>query len=304
MRGFVLSSVGSVPTLVDTPEPNAPEGFAAVPVRAAGLNPVDLKMAGDSKRPTPRVVGNEAVVEMGGRRCYAERTVIPHGSMAEWAVVDPGTLIDLPDGIDDASALAVGIAGLAAWIPLADIARVQHGETVAVLGATGAVGRNAVQVARLLGAGRVVAIGRDQQRLDEVRALGADATVALGSEDDAAVLREASGDGIDVVLDLVYGAPLVAVLQATRHGARVVSTGSSGATEIRLPFATIRGRTLLTHSNQLTPAEPKRAAYLKLLDHLRAGDIQVAVREFPFDDIPELWRLQGSSPGYKVVVRM
>lgn len=304
MRGLVLSCVGGVPELVRTPAPVAPDGLTVVPVLAAGLNPVDLKMAADEHRPVPRVVGNEGVVVLHGRRGYAERTVAPHGSMAEQAVVDPATVIPLPDDVDDASALGVGIAGLAAWMSLATVARVQSGETVAVLGATGGVGRIAVQVARLLGAGRVVAVGRNRERLNELSRIGADGTVVLGSEDVAAQLRDAAEGGFDVVLDLLYGEPLLAALRATRQGARVVLVGSSGGDDVRLPFAAVRGRSLLTYSNQLTPPEPKRAAYHRLLEHVRVGDIHVLVETRPFDMATEVWQRQSRSPGSKLVLRI
>src|SRR5687767_8164649 len=77
MKGLLLKSVDSDPELVDVPAPVAPDGLTVVRVRAAGVNPVDQKMAADASLPVPRVVGNEAVVEFDGRRMYAERTVIP-----------------------------------------------------------------------------------------------------------------------------------------------------------------------------------------------------------------------------------
>ncbi len=305
MRGFLLESVGGVPRLADLPAPVASDANVVAVVHTAGLNPVDLKMAANPDLPVPRVVGNEAVVEVAGRRAYAERTVAPHGSIAEQAVVDPDRTVGLPDELSDDAALAVGIAGLAAWVPLESVARVQRGETVVVLGATGAVGRIAVQVARLLGAGRVVGVGRDAGRLADLEPLGVDATVALTGEqdDDAAALLAATEGGADVVHDPLYGQPMLTALRATRQGARIVSIGSSAATEIALPFATVRGRTLLTYSNQLTAPETKRAAYEQLVRHTVAGDIVVSTRVFALDDAEEAWRLQAQAPGTKLLLR-
>ncbi|HET9859149.1 MAG TPA: hypothetical protein VFQ19_05165, partial [Nocardioidaceae bacterium] len=133
MRGLLLESVGGTPRLADLPEPVTTEPHAVVRVLAAGLNPVDLKMAADPALPVPRVVGNEAVVKVSGRRAYAERTIAPHGSIAERAVVDPDLTIPLPEQLPDEAALAVGIAGLAAWVPLESVARLGRGETVVVL---------------------------------------------------------------------------------------------------------------------------------------------------------------------------
>lgn len=302
MKGFVLTSVGGDPELVDVPAPRGSDGLAVAAVRAAGVNPVDQKMAADASLPVPRVVGNEAVVELGGQRWYAERTAVPHGSFAELASVDPTRLVPLPDDVPDEDALGIGIAGLAAWMPLTRVVGLQPGETVVVLGATGAVGRIAVQVARLLGAGRVVAAGRNRDRLAQLPSLGADATVALGG-DDVRALVEATAGGADVVLDLVFGEPLVTALRATRPGARVVSVGASGYADVSLPFAAIRGRTLYTYSNQLTDPEPKREGYLRLLEHLRAGDLTPSTTVLPLSAAAEAWQLQRSSPGTKLVLR-
>lgn len=303
MKAFLLDRAGGEPRLADVPEPVAGDGHAVVRVLAAGVNPVDLLQAADPGRPVPRVVGNEAVALVDGQRSYAERTVAPHGSFAEKAVVDPALAIPLPDDVDDDAALSIGIAGIAAWMTLHRVAVLQPGETALVLGATGAVGRNAVQVARLLGAGRVVAAGRNAERLAELADLGADATVALGGDDDAAALAEATRGGADVVLDVVYGRPLVAALRATRQGARVVSAGRSAGTEATIPFDALRGRTLLTHSNQLTDPAPKREAFLWLLERLRAGDLTTSTRVLPLAEAPEAWALQRTSPGTKLVLR-
>lgn len=304
MKGFVLSSPGGEPQLVDLPQPVAPADQAVARVTAAGVNPVDQKMAADPSLPVPRVVGNEAVVDVEGRRAYAERTVIPHGSFAEYAVVDPSLVVPLPDDVADDAALAVGIAGLASWMPLSHVAKVQPGETVVVVGATGGVGRIAVQVARLLGAGRVVALGRNPGRLAALSELGVDATVTLGGDDDVAALLEATRGGADVVLDLVYGAPLRTAIQASRQGARIVSAGASGDSDLRLPFSAIRGRSLFTYSNQLTAPQPKREAYGHLISHLRAGDLRVETTTLPLDQAEEAWRLQQNSPGTKLVLTM
>jgi len=300
MRGFRLGSVGATPELDELPRPSARPGVAVVPVRAAALNPVDLKMADDPSVPVPRVVGNEAVVELDGARCYAERTVVPSGALAEWTVVDPERVVPLPGDIDDPTALAVGIAGIAAWMALHHVAHVRAGETVVVLGATGAVGQLSVQLAHRAGA-RVVAVGRSPERLAALPPLGADATVLLG-DDYPERLRAATDGGADVVVDLVYGTPLVGALASTRLGARLVCVGSSGPGEVVLAFDAIRGRHLLTYSNRLTPPEPKRAAYLELLELARTGQVELVPRVLPLAAVGEAWQMQRESPGRKLVV--
>ena len=127
--------------------------------------------------------GREGIGTVDGRRVYFTATN-PFGSMAQRALAEEDNLFDVPDGLDDGVAVALGIAGLAAWLPLAWRAKVQEGEAVLVMGATGVLGSIAVQAAKLLGAGRVVAAGRDAEGLERAARLGADATVDLTATDD------------------------------------------------------------------------------------------------------------------------
>jgi NADPH:quinone reductase-like Zn-dependent oxidoreductase len=111
-------------------------------------------------------VGSDGVGRLeDGRRVYFDATVPPYGSMAERALVPSDALLDVADGVDDVVAAALGNTGLAAWLSLAWRAELRRGETVLVLGARGAVGSVAVQVAKTLGAGRVVAADRAGQGL-------------------------------------------------------------------------------------------------------------------------------------------
>src|SRR5204862_3498377 len=127
------------------------------------------------------------------------------GAFAEYAVADEDQAIVLPDGTDHALAAALGIAGLTGWLAVEWRAHVHGGERVLVLGATGVVGLVAVQAARILGATRIVAAGRDPEALAEARSLGAHAIVELNDSTGTTSLvesfREAAGGPIDVVID-------------------------------------------------------------------------------------------------------
>ena len=209
----------------------------------------------------------------------------------------------VPDGLDDGVAAACGIAGIAGWLPVAERAPVRSDDRVVVLGATGTAGSVAVQAARLLGAERVVASGRDPERLERARALGADATVSLEEPDLAERLREAAGgDGPTHVVDLLWGEPLRAAVEAAAPGARIVHVGQSAGAEATLASAAVRGKRLsiLGHSNfGLTHAERDRA-YRDLAGHVAAGSIRLDVESFPLDQVADAWAAQGS--GRKAVV--
>jgi NADPH2:quinone reductase len=182
MKGVVLEEIGGTPVYGDFDEPRRGPGESLIEVTAAPLNPVDLWIAGGKHHagppPVPSVIGREStgrVLESdtieAGTRVYAP---VGAGGMAERVAARDDELVELPDGVEDALAACFGVAGLAAWLALEWRAKLAPGETVLVLGATGAVGSAAVQIARELGAGRVIAAALPDERL---ALTGADAIV-------------------------------------------------------------------------------------------------------------------------------
>ena len=302
MRAAILRQSGGAPVVDDFDEPVPQDGQEVVDVAVAGVNPVDLALAsGQMGEPeVPSVVGQEGVGRLSdGRRVYFNPAVSPYGSFAERALVEPEQAFDVPDTLSDELAVTMGIAGLAAWLALEHQANVQAGDQVLVLGATGVVGRIAVQAARVLGAGAVVAAARDA---DALAAVGADRTVTLGGEDDAAALREGAADGFDVVIDPLYGTPFEAALGATADGARLVTIGQSAGPDARIPFRVLQGRTHIGHANNTTPLSIRRLAYETLTAHAAAGRIQVEVECFPLERAPKAWDAQANSPRHKLLV--
>ncbi|HST38911.1 MAG TPA: zinc-binding alcohol dehydrogenase family protein, partial [Conexibacter sp.] len=294
-------------------EPIAGEGQVVVTVTAAGVNPVDVARAAGTfysgRAPLPFVAGGEGVGTLpDGRRVYFDRPVAPFGSIAERALVPQQATIELPDGLDDGLAVALGISGLAAWLPLAWRADLRPGETVLVLGATGVLGLIAVQAAKLLGAARVVAAGRDADALARAAALGADATVRLDGSGGAALteaFRDAAGGAVDVVVDPLWGAPAAAALGALGRGGRLIQIGQSAGATAELPSSAIRGTLaeVRGHTNFLAPAAVKEAAYRTLAEHAAAGRIAVDVERLPLRDVGDAWaRLQAGLHGRKLVL--
>lgn len=312
MPAFVLGAPGERPRVERFPVPEDDPSARAVEVHAAGLNPFDVVYAAGAHAigppPTPSVVGIEGIGRTAdGRRVYFDVAVAPYGSLAPYAAVAPEHLFDVRADVDDATAIALGAAGFAAWIPLMRRACVTPTDTVAVLGATGAVGRLAVQLARLAGARRVVAVGRDVETLRRSAREGADAVVALGEGGDLAASIHAATEGrLDVVIDLLWGAPARAALEACSVGARFVQVGSSAATEAVLPANSWRTRwvSLLGYSTLHASAADKADAYAALLDHAAAGRLAVGTRVLPFSAVDEAWSLLASGSREKLVVRM
>jgi NADPH:quinone reductase-like Zn-dependent oxidoreductase len=311
VHAAVLHEYG-VPRYDAFEDPVAGEGQVVVEVTATGLNPVDVSKAAGTfyagKPPLPSIAGQEGVGRVGetDRRVYFDRPIAPYGSMAQRALVDPGSLMELPDGLDDGVAVALGVAGLAAWLALDWRAELRAGETVLVLGATGTVGQIAVQGAKLLGAGRVVAAGRNEQALRRAAELGADATVALDRGGDAltAAFRDAAGGDIDVVIDPLWGAPAAAALGALGVGGRLIQIGQSAGAEASIPSWVLRGRIaeIRGHTNFLAPDEVRRDAYRTMAEHAAAGRISVDIERFALRDVARAWERQRAGAHCKLVL--
>lgn len=274
---------------------------ASIDVLAAGINPSDRMRIGEG--PFPRVIGNEGVGRLpSGERVYFERTIAPFGSFAERALIDAECSIPLPDAVADGAALTIGIAGLAAWMALTWRGRLEPGERVLVLGAAGAVGQVAVQAAKLLGAGLVVAATRQPAEAERLLERGADRLVALDDDAARSLRGAAAGDGFDLVVDPIFGAPLEAALTATAPGARIVNVGRAAGERATLSQALLMGRSLLTYGNRAAPAEAKRAAYLEMLEHVAAGRLSADFELMPLADFDEAWRRQAAHPRRKLVL--
>lgn len=209
--------------------------------------------------------------------------------------------VPIPRGVDPAVAAAVPGTALASYLPLRFGARLEAGEAVLVQGATGFAGRLAVQVAKLLGAGRVVGSGRDPGSLRALLDLGADAVIDLTGSDEkvvAAFRQEALGDGYGVVLDLLWGHPTEMFLQAltpedlafAAHQTRLVQIGAAAGPAIALPADALRtsGLRLQGAGDGLT-AERVAEAMAQVWGWIQEGKLQAEVERVALRDIEHAW---------------
>lgn len=303
MLAAVLAEQGARPVVQEFFDPDPSPGAVLIDVATAGLGAWDILGAYRLGVEFPCVVRGEGVgrAEDGRRVYFGERSATPFGAWAQRTVVPANEVWDVPEDVDDKLAIAMAIAGTGAYVPL-EQANIQEGESVLVLGATGAVGQLAMQLSRYLGAGRVVAAGRDQLSLDKAVERGfADAAVRLGSDDDVAALKDAAQAGFDVVLDVVYGQPFVAALKATKWGARIMSIGVQAGMTAEINLADLLFRThTCVGTGQRTP-EDRHEIWLRLLDIARRSRITVDYAEYTLDQAPEAWAAQMASPHAKVV---
>jgi NADPH2:quinone reductase len=309
MEAAVLKDYETAPEFGEFEDPQ-PDGLALVEVAVAGLNPVDHTIASGQfpgrEPPLPSVAGLEGVGTVEGRRVYFDSPVAPFGSMGERTLIEPEELIEVPDGVEDGLAVSFGVSGLAAWLALTWRAELQPGESVLVLGSSGVLGQIAVQGARLLGAGKVVAAARDTESLERARhELGADAVVELGGEDDLGErFKEAAGGGFDVVIDPLWGEPALAALTALDIEGRLVQIGNSAGESVELPTRGFRNQLgrIIGHTNFKASRELKREAFTAMCRHALAGELKVETEGVPLREVAAAW--ERKSPHRKLVIEV
>jgi NADPH:quinone reductase-like Zn-dependent oxidoreductase len=256
MNAAVVHSFDAPPRYGSFPDPVASEGEVLVDVIAAGLHPIVRALANGthygSTGVLPFVPGVDGVGRQeDGTEVYFGMSRPPFGTFAERAVTARRLCIPLPKGLDGVTIAGLANPGMSSWVALTRRAKLARGENLLILGATGVAGRIAVQIAKHLGARRIVAAGRNREALTAAEQLGADATVLLDQEHESLVSafrRAWTEDGIDVVLDYLWGPPAEAVLEAMsqkglQHSARrvrFVQVGESAGKTISLPAATLR----------------------------------------------------------------
>jgi NADPH:quinone reductase-like Zn-dependent oxidoreductase len=306
VKAAVLHRHGEPPHCDQFDEPVGGNGHLVAEVAAAGVNHLDvLKASGRfymGPPPVPSVVGSDGVGRLAdGRRVFFDSTEAPHGAMAERTLVTEDHLLDVPEAVEDEVAAALGNSGLAAWVALEWKAGLEPGETVLVLGATGAVGNVAVQAAKALGAGLVVAAARDGERLDRMRDRGADAIVPLDlGEELTWALKGATRGGPDVIVDPLWGPPALAAMKAATPGARHVQIGHMAAPTLALPATAVRSVDLellgfvLVHS----PLPVRRAAYRRLTEM----ELEIDLERVPLTEVDQAWERQQEGPNAKLVI--
>lgn len=279
-------------------------GEELITVSSAALNPHDQVVAAgiNFAAPYPYVTGIECVGRTeNGRRVYVAPTNPPNGSLAEYTVIPAPRAIPIPDGLSDEQALGIGMAGMTAWLALDWKGQLEAGQSVLVTAATGAVGQIAVQAAKVLGASRVVAAGRNGGVLDGLRHRGADETVVI---DDAYEhnLAAVAGDGFDLVVDGLYGDHISAAIRATRRNGRVVNFGMRAGRTATISGVELKGRELIGFATTDAGPERIRPAYERMVEHVLDGTLVVAAESMPMQDIAVAWQRQRDSPNTKLVL--
>jgi NADPH2:quinone reductase len=307
MNAAVLCTLGKPPRFAEFSEPVAQDGEVVVHVHAAALKPVDKQLASGShyasSRELPFVCGIDGVGHIDdGQRVYFGGTRSPYGSMAQRTVVRKAFTFPIPDGLSDETAAAIVNPGVSAWLTLAARAKLTPGDNVLILGATGVTGKLAIKIAKLLGAARVVAAGRNREILNTLHQHGADATIQLDApaqDLSEAFAREAGQPGFQVVVDYVWGKPAEAFFAAiTRKEfavieseTRYVQAGESAGPAISLPAAVLRSTPVtIMGTAGLPPREILIDALQKVMTHAASGELGMDTERVPLADIEAAWQ--------------
>jgi len=307
MNAAIVDSYEKPPRYGTFEDPVAGDGEVLVKVIAAGLHPIVRALAKGthygSTGQLPLIPGVDGVGRLpDGTRVVFGPTRPPYGSFAELSVSRSVVCTPIPEGLDDATVAAMLNPGMSSWGALQHRAHFVAGESVLILGATGSAGKMAVQIAKRMGARRVVAVGRDADALEETKALGADATISLKQDHNALVAslrEEIAGEKTDVVLDYVWGAPAEAVLAAIAQKGldhkswrlRYVQIGNMAG-----PTITLEAQILRSTGLEMMGSGFGSVSMEKIFDSLRGilqeaakRPFKIEIRTAPLKDVERLW---------------
>jgi NADPH:quinone reductase-like Zn-dependent oxidoreductase len=316
MKAAVVSAFGTPPRYADFPDPD-PAGGVIVDVLAAGLHPRVRSQADGSHYTStgelPLVPGIDGVGrDADGALRYFILPDTTLGAMAERTVIDPRRSIVLPPDSDPVAVAAAMNPAMSSWVALRGRVRFQARQSVLVLGATGNAGRMAVQIAGLLGAGKIVAAGRDPVRLARLAAAGATGTVSLEGEPRALAreLGRAAGD-VDVVIDYLWGEPAAAAMVALvtdrpDRGKPLtwIQIGSIAGPSAPIPSAALRAaRLTIVGSGQGSVSAAEYLAELPALaQHITEGVLDSGARAVPLADVEQAWADAATGATERVVL--
>jgi NADPH:quinone reductase-like Zn-dependent oxidoreductase len=320
MKAAVVTAPDASPEYAEFSEPQVDEGFELVELVAAGLHPVVRSLAAGrhygSTQSWPLVPGVDAVARTrAGDLIFTGFVRPPYGTFAERMAVPKTMRIALPPGADPVQVAGGLNPAFASWLPLKTrVGEADSLATVLILGVTGMAGYLAVQHARILGASRVVGVGRNPARLARAAQVGA-ATVALSGnrETDAAAIVDALGGTTpSIVLDFLWAAAAeTAFASLARRGLEedtgniaYVQIGAAAGPEAAVPAALLRSRRIRISgsgagSAQIADIMAELPVYMQLIAD---GSVDVPTKTVPLSSISELWTEAADATHRTVVV--
>lgn len=310
MKAAIITQPGSSPVYGDFAEPVAGPGEELIAVNASALSHFTKGRASGSHYSSdhafPAVVGADGVGRTtDGRRVYFVAPEAPFGALAEKTLVRSERCVPVPNTVDDVTAAAIANPGMSSWAALAERARLISGETVLVNGATGIAGRLAVQIAKYMGAGRVIATGRSEHVLQELKLIGADAVIPFkigtahpgGADAYEDALKEQFASGVDVVLDYLWGESaatiFIAAAKAGKEGlpVRFIQVGGASREDVRLPSAALRSSAIVLMGSGINsiPFPGLLSAINNVFHAVVPAHLQINTKNIPLSEVEQAW---------------
>jgi NADPH2:quinone reductase len=285
MRAIQLQEFGGPEAmqLVELPDPEPGDGEVVIEVARAGINFADTHVTRNdylAKQELPLIPGGEVAGRTpDGRRVAA---LLASGGYAERVAVPEAVLVPVPDEVSDEQAAGLLLQGLTARSLLRISAKLEQGESVVVQAAAGGTGSLAVQLAKRMGAGRVIALASSEEKRELARRLGADVAVDSRADDlEAAILEANDGDPVDVVLEMSGGEAFEACLRALAPFGRLVAYGLASREPVEIRnvdlMRTSRAVVGFWLMHLFRRPDELRAGIAELLGAVAKGELEVVI---------------------------
>ncbi len=318
MKAAVISKFDATPRYEDFTDPVPGEDEILVRVKAVVLENFEKLVAGGKHYSSrnmypqfPSIVGHRGIgATADGKLVGFYMMGSPYGAFAEKAVIKK--FVPIPDGIDAAKAAAIPPSALTSYLPLKYNARLEKGETVLINGATGVSGRIAIQVAKMLGAGRVIGTGRNDKSLKLLGSLGADAIIDLKQSDEMlleAFEKEKGENGYDIVIDFLWGHPAEILMKSfipkdmglPQKLIRYIPIGAMAGAGAYVTGEMLRTSGLVLSGMGIIKPEEISAGSKQVWDWIKEDKLQMDIEKLPLADIEKAW-LRKDLDGKRMVI--
>jgi NADPH2:quinone reductase len=320
MKAAVIKNLGDIPKYEDFPDPILNDGDVEVKVEAVILDYALKALASGAHFASKQFYPNlSAVVGHSGIGSLEDGTLVsfrgikpPYGSMAEKVVIPKAFATPIPEGVTAEQAAVIPSAALSSLGPLKYTAKFQVGETVLINGATSVSGMLAVQMAKYLGAGRIITTGRNPKSGEKLLLLGADAFINLNQPDDILMetLKKEAVEGYDVILDYLWGHPSEVIINSFTPTAlgvpskrtRFVIIGGLAGWTAQIPALSLitSGLEIYGMVGAQTPPESLVDGTKLIWDMIKEGKLSMDIVKYPLKDIEKVWNME--EHGKRIVI--
>jgi NADPH:quinone reductase len=310
MKAVQLKEYGGPEVLeiveLEKPVPTGRE--VLIEIKAIGVNYADTARREGQyvvKTPLPFIPGAEiaGIVATVGDKVTSVKpgmrvvTLIESGGYSEFALADERSLIPIPEQLDYQNAVALPLQGLSAYHVLKTMGRLEKGESVLVHAAAGGVGTLAVQLAKLFGAGKVIATASSSEKLDLARQMGADVLINYSESNWVEQVLEATGGkGVDVALEMVGGDVFHKTLKCLATFGRLVVFGAASGEQSKMYPSSLmaRNQSVIGFFLPQIMRKPEllQPSLVELLSYLGEGKLKLTIGGvFPLDEAANVHRL-------------